>query len=44
MGLKELEYEGVDWIHMVQNTEPVVGSCDHGNETYGFIKGGRFLD
>jgi hypothetical protein len=23
---------------------PVAGSCDHGNEPSGYIKGGEFLD
>jgi hypothetical protein len=23
---------------------PVAGCCEHGNEPYGYIKGGEFLD
>jgi hypothetical protein len=35
----------MDWIHMAQDREePVVGSCEHGNEPSGSIKGGEFLD
>jgi hypothetical protein len=29
---------------MVQDTEPVAGSCEHGNEPSGSIQGGEFLD
>jgi len=30
----------VDWIHVVQDG-PVVGSCEHGSEPSGSVKGGE---
>jgi hypothetical protein len=33
MGLSEIGWEGVDWIHLA-------GSCEHGNEPSGSIGGG----
>jgi hypothetical protein len=38
MYFREMGWEGVNWMHLV------VGSCEHGNETSGSIKGGEFLD
>jgi hypothetical protein len=32
MDLREIEWEGVDWIHLAQDRGPVAGSCEHGNE------------
>jgi hypothetical protein len=29
---------------VAQDRDQVVGSCEHGNETSGFIKGQEFLD
>jgi hypothetical protein len=31
-----------DWIHMAQGMDRVVGSCEDGYETSGFIKGREF--
>jgi hypothetical protein len=31
-------------MHLAQDRGPVVGSCKHGNEPEGYIKGGEFLD
>jgi len=31
--------DDVDWIHLAQDR-----NYEHGNETTGFIKGGKFLD
>jgi len=33
----------VEWIHLTEDTEPVVGSCVRGNETSGSIKGSWLL-
>jgi hypothetical protein len=35
--------EVVDWIYLAHDG-PVAGSFQHGNETFGSIKGGEFLD
>jgi hypothetical protein len=43
MDLREVVWEGEDWIHLAQD-RPVVGPCEHGNEPSGSIKGGEFLD
>jgi hypothetical protein len=45
--LKEIRYEGVDWIHLAQINDrciTVAGSCKLGNEISGSIKSGEFLD
>jgi hypothetical protein len=34
MDLSEIGWEGVDWMHLAQ------GSCEHGNDPLGSIKGG----
>jgi hypothetical protein len=44
MDLTETEWDGVDWIHLAQDTGPVTGSCEHGNESSGSIKRWEFLD
>jgi hypothetical protein len=31
-------WDGMDWIDLVQDREPVEGSCEHGNEPWGSIK------
>jgi hypothetical protein len=41
MDLKETVWEGVDWIHVAQDTGQF-DSCEHGNEPSGSIKGGEF--
>jgi len=32
----------VDWIHLAQGK--VVGCCEHVNELWSSVKGGKFLD
>jgi hypothetical protein len=32
MGLREIGWEIVDWIHMVQEMVQWLASCEHGNE------------
>jgi hypothetical protein len=34
----------VDWFHLSQDRGPDAGSCEHGNEHSGSVKGGEFLD
>jgi len=34
----------VDWIHLAQDRDQVAGSCKHGNESLGSIKGREFFD
>jgi hypothetical protein len=36
--------EGVDWIYLAQETEPVKGSCELSNVPSGFIKCWEFLE
>jgi hypothetical protein len=43
MDLKEIGWEGVDWIHLAQS-EPLVGPCEHSNELSAFAKNGEFHD
>jgi hypothetical protein len=38
MDLREMGYDGVDWINLAQVRGLVEGSCEHGNEPSGFIK------
>jgi hypothetical protein len=33
-----------NWIHLAQDRDRWRGSCEHGNEPSGSIKGGEFLD
>jgi hypothetical protein len=33
-----------NWIHLPQDKNQWPGSCGHGNEPSGSIKGGEFLD
>jgi hypothetical protein len=44
MDHRVIGWGGVDWMHLAQEWELVVGSCEHGNEYSGCIKGGEFLD
>jgi hypothetical protein len=43
MAFREIGSEGVDWILLGQEGT-VAGSCEHGNELPGSIKGGKFFD
>jgi len=42
MDPKETGSEPLEWISLAHNK--MRGSCDHGNESLGFIKRGKFLD
>jgi hypothetical protein len=35
INFKEIEYEGVDWIHLAQDKDQVAGSCEYSNEPSG---------
>jgi hypothetical protein len=37
-GLKEIGQKGVGWIQQAQDWEPVVESCEHGDEISGTTK------
>jgi hypothetical protein len=43
INLKEIGWEGVDWMHLAQDS-PVADLCEHSNELLHSIKGGEFLD
>jgi hypothetical protein len=41
MYLREIGWEGMDWIHLAQVRDQWVGSCcEHGNKPLGFKEGG----
>jgi hypothetical protein len=40
--LREIWWEGVDWIHLAQDRW-MVGSCEHSNEPLGSIKGREYF-
>jgi hypothetical protein len=40
MDLREIEWQGADWIHLTQDTD----QCQHSNEPSGFMTGREFLD
>jgi cell wall assembly regulator SMI1 len=39
MDLNEVVLEGIDWIHLAQGRDRWAGSCEHGNECSGSMKG-----
>jgi hypothetical protein len=44
MDLREIGWDGVDWIELAQDKAPVEGSCEHGEEPSGSFKiAGSFL-
>jgi len=43
MELGEIQWEGVDWIHLAQDRTSG-GSCGYGDESSSSIKGEEFLD
>jgi len=43
MDPREIRWAFVDWIHLTQG-KVQWGSCEHGNEPSGSIKGETFLD
>jgi hypothetical protein len=38
MCLREIGWDGLDWIDLAQDRGPVEGSCERGNESSGYIK------
>jgi hypothetical protein len=38
MDLREIGWDGMDWIDLALGFGPVEGSCKHGNEPLGSIK------
>jgi hypothetical protein len=44
MDLSEIGFEDVDWIHLAQDRDKWLNSCEHGDEPSGTIKCGEFLD
>jgi hypothetical protein len=38
MYLREIGWDGVDWIELAQDRDPVEGSCEHGAEPSGSFK------
>jgi len=40
MDLREMGWKNVDWIHLAQDKKTVEGSCKHGTEPSGCVKGG----
>jgi hypothetical protein len=38
MDLREIGWDGMDWIDLAQDMDQRRGSCEHGNETSGSIK------
>jgi len=45
MDCREIGWESVDWMYLALDgyLEPVVGSCEHGNDPSDSIKRGSFL-
>jgi hypothetical protein len=44
MDFKEMGWAGVDSIHLTQDKEPLVVSCEHSNVSSGSIKCWVFLE
>jgi len=44
LDLREIMWEGVDWIHLAQNRGHWWGPCEHGNDPSGSVKSGEFVD
>jgi hypothetical protein len=42
--LREIGFGDMDWIYMPLDRDWLAGSCEHGNEISGSIKGVGFLD
>jgi hypothetical protein len=38
MDLRKIGWDGMDWIELAQDRDPVEGSCEHGNKPSGSIK------
>jgi hypothetical protein len=43
MDLREIGWDDMDWIDLVQDRESVEGSCEHSNELSGSIQCWEFL-
>jgi hypothetical protein len=43
MDLREIGWDGMDWIDLAQDMDLVEGSCEYGDERSSSIKGGDFL-
>jgi len=41
---REIGWQGVDWNCLDLGWGPVAGCCEHGKESSGSIKGGKFHD
>jgi hypothetical protein len=44
MDLREIGWDGMDWIDLAQDRDTVEGSCEHGNELSGSIKCWEILE
>jgi hypothetical protein len=42
--VKEMEYDGMNWVHLAQDRVPVAGSSERVNEFSSSIEDGEFLD
>jgi hypothetical protein len=38
MDLREIGWDGVDWVDLAQDKGPLEGSCEHGDKPSGSIK------
>jgi hypothetical protein len=43
MELKEIKWEGMDWIHLTHNRVKCSSSCEHGNKPLGSIQHPEFF-
>jgi hypothetical protein len=37
MDHRKIAWDGMNWIHLVEDRDPVVGSCEYSNEHLGSI-------
>jgi hypothetical protein len=44
MDLREIGWDGVDWIDVAQYRDRVEGSCEHGNEPLSSVKSWEVLE
>jgi hypothetical protein len=44
MSLREIVWEGVDWMHVAQDRNQWRGPCENSDKPSGFTKGGEFFD
>jgi hypothetical protein len=38
MDLREIGWDGIDWIELAQDRDQLEGSCEHGDEPSGSLK------